>query len=126
MHSLYFDGCSKGNPGRSGAGFVIYEDNVEVSTESRFLGLQTNNIAEYSGLIMGLEKAKKMGIVELNVYGDSMLVIKQMKGEYKVKAPVLIPLHARAKELTKNIKIVFQHIYRDKNARADELANAMI
>jgi len=126
MHSLYFDGCSKGNPGKSGAGFVIYENDLEIYSESKFLGKQTNNFAEYSGLLLGLKKAKEMGIHDLNVYGDSMLVIKQMNGEYKVKATGLLTLYNLAKEYSSNMKITFQHIYRDKNKRADELANNSI
>lgn len=90
------------------------------------MGKQTNNFAEYSGLLLGLKKAKEMGIHDLNVYGDSMLVIKQMNGEYKVKASGLLTLYNLAKEYSSNMKITFQHIYRDKNKRADELANNSI
>ena len=121
MYSLYFDGCSKGNPGRAGAGFVIYQNDVEVASGSRYLGKQTNNVAEYSGLILGLQKAVEMGITDLNVYGDSMLVIKQMMGKYKVNSPSIKPYYEKAKEI--KINATFAHIYRDKNARADELAN---
>ena len=126
MHSLYFDGCSKGNPGKAGAGFVIYENDIEIYSESKFLGTQTNNFAEYSGLLLGLKKAKEMDITELNVYGDSMLVIKQMNGEYKVKAAGLLTLYNLAKQYSNKMNVTFQHVYRDKNARADELANDAI
>ena len=121
MYSLYFDGCSKGNPGKAGAGFVIYENEIEISSGSKYLGRQTNNVAEYSGLIMGLQQALDLGISELNVYGDSMLVIKQMQGKYKVNSPSIKPYHEKAK--TFPIKSTFFHIYREKNSRADELAN---
>ena len=121
MYSLYFDGCSKGNPGKAGAGFVIYLDDVEVASGSKYLGKQTNNVAEYSGLILGLQKAFELGIVNLNVYGDSMLVIKQMMGKYKVNSPSIKPYYEKAKEI--KINATFSHIYREKNARADELAN---
>lgn len=121
MYSLYFDGCSKGNPGKAGAGFVIYLDDVEVASGSKYLGKQTNNVAEYSGLILGLQKAFELGIVDLNVYGDSMLVIKQMMGKYKVNSPSIKPYYEKAKEI--KINATFSHIYREKNARADELAN---
>ena len=121
MYSLYFDGCSKGNPGKAGAGFVIYLDDVEVASGSKYLGKQTNNVAEYSGLILGLQKAFELGIVNLNVYGDSMLIIKQMMGKYKVNSPSIKPYYEKAKEI--KINATFSHIYREKNARADELAN---
>ena len=121
MYSLYFDGCSKGNPGKAGAGFVIYENETELTSGNKYLGRQTNNVAEYSGLIMGLQKATELGITELNVYGDSMLVIKQMQGKYKVNSPSIKPYYEKAKTFT--IKSNFFHIYREKNSRADDLAN---
>ena len=121
MYSLYFDGCSKGNPGKAGAGFVIYENEIEISSGNKYLGRQTNNVAEYSGLIMGLQQAVDLGITELNVYGDSMLVIKQMQGKYKVNSPSIKPYYEKAK--TFPINSTFFHIYREKNSRADELAN---
>ena len=121
MYSLYFDGCSKGNPGRAGAGFVIYENEIEILSGNKYLGRQTNNVAEYSGLIMGLQQATELGITELNVYGDSMLVIKQMQGKYKVNSPSIKPYYEKAKSF--NINSTFFHIYREKNSRADELAN---
>lgn len=121
MYSLYFDGCSKGNPGKAGAGFVLYCGELEIATGSKYLGKQTNNVAEYSGLILGLQKAVEMGIEELNVYGDSMLVIKQMSGKFKVNSPSIKPYYEKAKEI--KINATFAHIYREKNAKADELAN---
>ena len=94
MHTLYFDGCSKGNPGRAGAGAVLYDDTgSEVFAESVFVGYRaTNNEAEYTGLILGLTEALKRGITtELLVRGDSQLVIRQMQGKYKVNSPNLVP-----------------------------------
>lgn len=126
MHTLFFDGCSKGNPGRAGAGAVIYNDTgVEVFAESAFVGhAATNNEAEYTGLIMGLNEAVKRGITELHVCGDSQLVIRQMQGKYKVNSPKLIPLHECATQLVSNMsKIEFKHVYRDSNKRADALSN---
>jgi len=126
MHTLYFDGCSKGNPGRAGAGAVIYDDqNVEIYSESVFAGYNTtNNEAEYTGLILGLNTAFKKGISELRVCGDSLLVIRQMEGKYKVSSPNLVPLHSCATKLTSNFsKIEFVHVYREKNKRADFLSN---
>jgi len=127
MHTLYFDGCSKGNPGRSGAGAVLYDAlGNEVFAESVFVGYRaTNNEAEYTGLILGLNEALKHDITtELLVRGDSMLVIRQMQGKYKVNSPKLAPLHQRATNLaSKFAKIEFEHVYRESNKRADALSN---
>jgi ribonuclease HI len=127
MHTLYFDGCSKGNPGRAGAGAVLYDaQEVEVFAESVFVGFRaTNNEAEYTGLILGLTEALKRGITtELLVRGDSQLIVRQMQGKYKVNSHKLAPLHQRATNLvSKFAKIEFEHVYRDKNQRADALSN---
>ena len=126
MYTLYFDGCSKGNPGRAGAGAAIFnEDGAEVFAESVFAGYSaTNNEAEYTGLILGLNTALKQGITELHVRGDSQLVIRQMQGKYKVNSPKLVPLHQCPITLaSKFAKIEYEHVYRDSNARADALSN---
>ena len=122
---LQFDGCSKGNPGLAGAGAVIFNYEKEIWGSNKFIGAKTtNNEAEYSGLIMGLEKALDLGIKELAVEGDSLLVIKQMNGEFKVKSENLYILYNDAKELEKRFNsITFSHIYRSSNKRADELSN---
>jgi ribonuclease HI len=126
---LQFDGCSKSNPGLAGAGAVIYNvTNYEIWNGSEFVGTNvTNNHAEYMGLIIGLKQAKEMKIKQLIVEGDSMLVIKQMKGEYKVKALHLIELYNEAKLLAKGFDcIYYKHIYRNNNKRADELSNIAV
>ena len=126
MHSLFFDGCSKGNPGRAGAGAVLYDaEGGEVFAGSVFVGhAATNNEAEYAGLILGLNEAVKLGINELHVRGDSQLVIRQMQGKYKVNSAKLIPLHGCATKLASTLtKIDFEHVYRDSNKRADALSN---
>ena len=125
IYSLYFDGCSKGNPGKAGAGAVIYKNNIEIACISIFVGeKETNNIAEYNGLLIGLQEARKLGITHLEVKGDSQLVIKQMKGEYQVKAPTLLKLYQKAKQLQKEFtQISFTHVYRTDNKRADQLSN---
>lgn len=127
-HKLQFDGCSKSNPGIAGAGSVIYKFNKEISTKIQFVGNnETNNAAEYTGLIIGLKDAINLGIKVLSVEGDSMLVIKQMKGEFKVKSANLIDLYNQAKLLEKEFEyITFKHIYRENNKRADELSNLAI
>ncbi len=124
-YCLKFDGCSKGNPGPAGAGAVIYKNDLEIWWTSIYVGnKETNNVAEYNGLILGLSKASDLGIRELLVMGDSELIIKQMKGEYKVKSPSIIDFYVKAKRLaTLFDEIHYQHIYRKDNARADEIAN---
>ena len=125
---LKFDGCSKGNPGLAGAGAVIYYNNVELWSSSKFIGNNiTNNQAEYHGLILGLQTAIKQNIPLIKVYGDSQLIIKQMNGEYTVKSPLLLPLHQEAKMLEPFfVSITYDHIYRIENTRADELSNLAI
>jgi ribonuclease HI len=127
-YKLQFDGCSKSNPGIAGAGAVIYKFNKEISAKIQFVGNnETNNVAEYTGLIIGLKEAIKLGIKDIDVEGDSMLVIKQMKGEYKVKSENLINLYNQAKILEKEFNFInYKHIYRENNKRADELSNLAI
>ena len=122
---MNFDGCSKGNPGKAGAGAVIYNDDIEIWSESFFVGENaTNNHAEYAGLILGMQQAVELGIKRLLVIGDSQLVINHMKGIYKCSSPNLIELYNRAKELEKNFdEIFFEDVLRNSNKRADELAN---
>lgn len=125
---MRFDGCSKGNPGLSGAGAVIYYDSQELWADHFFVGEKsTNNIAEYSGLILGLQQAIAMDIKTLHVEGDSLLVINHMKGIYKVASPNLIDLYDKAKYLSKSFDSVsYTHILRNLNVRADELSNLAI
>jgi len=129
--SLYFDGSSKSNPGLAGAGAVLYDENHnEIWCISKKVGdKETNNYAEYCGLIFGLEEClqRLQHIKHLVVKGDSLLVIKQMKGEYKVKSENLLPLYKKAKELqlqinVSSVNIDFIHVYRNENKRADELS----
>ena len=125
---LNFDGCSKGNPGLAGAGAVIYKDNKEYWFDFMFIGENnSNNYAEYSGLIIGLKKAKECGIKSILVEGDSLLVINQMKGLYKCKSDNLIHLYNLAKELEKSFDhIEYNHVMRNMNKRADYLSNLAI
>jgi ribonuclease HI len=122
---LYFDGCSKGNPGPSGIGAVLYKNNIEFWSDSRYIGnKRTNNEAEYCALIMGLEEAINCNIKNLSVCGDSLLVINQVNGVYKVKHVNLIPLYEKVMELIKHFKYInFTHVYRNENKRADKLSN---
>jgi len=122
---LYFDGCSKGNPGPSGIGAVIYKNKIEIWNSCKYIGdKRTNNESEYSALIMGLEEAIKMDIKELSVCGDSLLVINQVNGIYKVKNLKLLVLYENILLLkSKFTYIDFNHVYRNNNKRADELSN---
>ena len=124
-YSMYFDGCSKGNPGPSGCGSVIFSSGKEIWGSSIFVGeRETNNVAEYNGLLLGLKKATEMNIKRLIVYGDSLLVIKQMNNQYKVSSERLLPLFNEAQELKSEFDmILFVHVYRTQNKRADELSN---
>ena len=125
---LNFDGCSKGNPGLSGAGAVIYNNNIEVWAGYSFVDTSaTNNQAEYTGLIIGLKYAVDNQIQDLLVQGDSQLVINQMTGKYKCNANKLVVLYKTAKALEKQIKNVqYAHVLRKFNARADELSNMAV
>ena len=122
---MYFDGCSKGNPGEAGAGAVIYHNNDEIWSSSVYVGdKKTNNVAEYTGMIIGLTEAINRNIKQLSVKGDSMLVIKQMKGEYQVRSTNLTELFTISTQLASQFDIItFDHVYRHMNKRADELSN---
>ena len=123
-YTLYFDGCSKGNPGVSGTGSVIYNNEDEIWSKSTYIGIKTNNQSEYQSLIIGLQEALKLNIQNISVFGDSLLVIQQTKGIYRVKNENLIELHETVNKLkTKFKNVTFTHIYRNKNKRADKLAN---
>ena len=122
---LMFDGGSRGNPGPSGCGYVIYDQNNKIIHEdSRYLGVHTNNYAEYMGVVEGIKKAIELNIQDLIIKGDSLLVIKQLNGSYNVNSENLKPLYENARSLTKNIKrIQYIHIKREMNTAADKLAN---
>lgn len=122
---LYFDGCSKGNPGPAGIGAVIYNKGKEYWSSFKYIGNnKTNNQAEYCALIFGLEKAITLNVKQLTVCGDSLLVINQVNKIYKVTHPNLFELYEQVKFLkTKFTYIDFNHVYRKDNKRADELSN---
>lgn len=123
--TLHFDGGSRGNPGPAGYGMVLSaEDGTPLVTIGSYVGNATNNVAEYRGLIRGMEEALKLGATRLRVVGDSELVIRQMRGEYKVRNAGLKPLFDRADELaSKFSSIEFEHTRRHNNSLADKLAN---
>lgn len=122
---LYTDGAARGNPGEAGAGAVLIgPDGTELGTRSLYLGQCTNNVAEYSALIAGLELAERNGCGKLQICLDSELIVRQVQGSYKVKNTQLKPLFEKVKDhLAKIEKWDIRHIPRKENARADELAN---
>jgi ribonuclease HI len=123
--TIYTDGASRGNPGYAGIGAVILDANGSCLMElSEWIGIATNNEAEYIALIKALEAAKGLGAREVNVLADSELVVRQMKGIYAVKSPRLRPLFMKARRLKHEFaKFEICHIQRDENAHADMLAN---
>lgn len=125
---LYADGAARGNPGPAGAGAVLLDDRGEVLAElRRSLGRATNNVAEYEALILGLEEARRRGVDRILVRMDSMLVVRQMQGLWKIKHPGLRPRALRAGALLAEFTSRrIEHVPRDENAHADRLANAAI
>src|SRR5205823_1705337 len=123
--TLEFDGGSRGNPGPAGIGVVLRAaDGTSIFTLGRFLGTCTNNVAEYKALITGLEQAKQLGAKRLVIRGDSELIIKQMRGEYRVKHPDMKRLYDEAQDLIGEFDDVrIEHNLRHKNELADTLAN---
>ncbi|MHB1935183.1 MAG: ribonuclease HI family protein [Acidobacteriaceae bacterium] len=121
----YTDGGSRGNPGPSGYGVVILgEDGSILGELSEFLGMRTNNVAEYSGLLAALEFALANGHPRLRVVSDSELMVKQIRGQYRVQSPDLRPLYEEAKRrIAKLEAFQIEHVLRGKNKKADELAN---
>lgn len=125
---LYIDGASRGNPGHAGIGVIIQDiEGRRVLERSRYIGETTNNVAEYFALITGLEEVCKLGARKIRVYSDSQLLVRQVKGEYKVKKPHLSKLHKKVLDLLKDFDsydIIF--IPRELNKEADSLANRAI
>ena len=122
---IYTDGASRGNPGAASVGVYVIDKNEKVVAEiSKRIGIQTNNVAEYSALLFGLLEAKKNNAEKVLVRADSELMVRQMKGEYKVKAEGLKSLFRQCQELAKSfVSIKYEHVPRDANHEADRLAN---
>src|SRR5215475_4481472 len=123
--TLEFDGGSRGNPGPAGIGVVIRAaDGTTLVTLGRFIGRATNNVAEYRALITALEQAQKLGAKKIQIRGDSELIIKQMRGEYRVKHPDMKTLYDEAQSLIAEFdQAKIEHNLRHKNELADQLAN---
>lgn len=126
--TLFADGGSRGNPGPAASGAVLLGADGQVLDEvGRYLGVATNNVAEWTALCIGLERAKERGLRRLAVRMDSELVVKQMRGEYRVKHVDLQPLHRRAQALLRSFEHVdIKHVPRKQNALADRLVNHVL
>jgi ribonuclease H / adenosylcobalamin/alpha-ribazole phosphatase len=122
---VWTDGGARGNPGPAGYGAVVATPDGEVLAElAEGIGWATNNVAEYRGVIAGLERAKALGARRVRVRADSLLVVNQQKGLWKVKNAGLRPLWAEAARLARGFeRVVWEHIPRERNQHADELAN---
>lgn len=123
--TLFADGGSRGNPGPAAMGAVLIDEAGTVLREvSTYLGVTTNNVAEWSALIAGLEAALELGVRDLSVRLDSELVVKQLDGSYRVKHPNLQPLYTKARGLLRQFETVdVAHVRRNKNKEADKLVN---
>jgi probable phosphoglycerate mutase len=121
----YIDGGARGNPGPAGYGVRIETPDGQLLAELHApLGIATNNVAEYNGLLAALQWAVDQGHEDVRIRSDSELLVKQMRGEYKIKHPGLQPLAARARLLMMQLgRVTFEHVRREQNAEADRLSN---
>ncbi|MFC1496309.1 ribonuclease HI family protein [Candidatus Margulisiibacteriota bacterium] len=127
MLKIYTDGAARGNPGPAGIGVVVQQAGKTIKEISEYIGKTTNNIAEYKAFIIGLKAAVKLKAKSVHFLADSELLVKQIKGEYRVKNAGLKPLFQEAKQLTNKIgNFSISHIRRENNSRADQLANQAI
>jgi ribonuclease HI len=125
---IHTDGAARGNPGPAGAAAILYDPEGAVVAEvTRYLGVATNNVAEYSALLLGLNRARELGAESVEIVTDSELMAKQWNGEYRVKNEVLKPLYKEAKECARSIgSVEVRHVRRGGNAEADAAANRAI
>ena len=123
--TIYCDGASRGNPGEAGIGFIVLdEQGSTVRRVSDYLGKSTNNVAEYTALIRALQETIKLGGTHVRAYSDSELVVKQLKGEYRVKNQGLLPLFQQVAGLAARFEeFIIEHLPREQNKEADNLAN---
>jgi ribonuclease HI len=122
---LFTDGGARGNPGPAAYGFVLEaEDGTVLAAEGKPIGTATNNVAEYTGLVAGLERALELQVQRLEVISDSELMVKQMRGEYRVKNEALRGLFIEANALARRLEVVeYRHVRRAHNELADRLVN---
>ncbi len=124
MITAYIDGGARGNPGPAGYGVHVELTDGSVEELHGALGIATNNVAEYNGLLAALRWAVEHGHTEVRIRADSELLVKQMRGEYKVKNPGLQPLVAKARVLVGQLdRVEFEHVRREQNTDADRLSN---
>lgn len=125
FHQANIDGGSRGNPGPAAYGVVIRDASGEtIARLKKYIGQSTNNVAEYFGLIAALDYAQNHGIRALHVRSDSELLVRQMRGQYKVRSEDLRPLFERAKKMSQTFEAFrIDHVYREQNSEADALAN---
>ena len=125
MH-IYTDGASRSNPGKAAIGYQIYEDDKVIKQAGKFLGVKTNNEAEYTAMITALDAASKLTKGEVHCHSDSELLVKQLRGEYKVKEPRLKVLFDEVKKKEQHFeKVSYTHLRREhpRIAQCDQLAN---
>ena len=122
---LFTDGGSRGNPGPAALAYVLEaDDGTVLDARGEAIGVATNNVAEYSALVAGLERAAEVGVTELEVVSDSELLVKQMRGEYKVKNEALQVLSLEAARLARSLdSVAYTHVRRAHNELADRLVN---
>ncbi|MCX7918443.1 MAG: ribonuclease HI family protein [bacterium] len=125
---LYIDGASRGNPGDAGIGILLTDtQGNELGRMAKYIGKTTNNVAEYTALIEGLQLAQTLGIEELQIISDSELLVRQLSGKYNIKQPHLKQLYHQVKQLSTQFrKTTVNHVPREKNRDADRLANEAI
>lgn len=125
---IHIDGAARGNPGPAGIGVLFLGSDGKVAERMyRSIGEATNNVAEYRALLLALERAQALGCVDVEVYSDSELLVRQIQGRYRVKHPVLRDLYAMARERIGQFRrFVIHHVPREQNAEADALANRAI
>ncbi len=124
----YCDGGSRGNPGPAASGYVLIDgSNAVIAEGGAFLGVATNNVAEYQALYLALEKALELGATTLDMRLDSLLVVNQMNGLYKIKNADLLPIYTRVKDLSRQFKkVTFKHVMREYNKLADGMVNKIL
>ncbi len=124
MYEIYCDGASRSNPGEASIGVSINKDKVEIDTIKKKIGINTNNVAEYLGLIAALEYCVENKVNNVKIFLDSLLVVQQVNMEYKVKSKKLQTHYEKSLKLIDQIEdIEIHHIRREFNSRADQLAN---
>jgi ribonuclease HI len=122
--TMHIDGAARGNPGPAAYAVVLARPGHPVVEEAAPIGTATNNVAEYTALVEGLQLASELGVRRLTVFSDSELLVKQMNGEYRVKNPDLLELYEEARRLARGFdQVTLTHVRRDQNRRADELGN---